>query len=184
MIYGTKYWGPKVWYMLHSFSTNNNLKILEKRKHNYYLFYTTLLHIIPCKECSDHYEKIIYEINPIEEQNIKRKYMVKWVYDTHNIVNGLLDKKRFIYKKCKEKYCKIDNEKIFMTINILINSIDFENISLMKYDNIYNFFIQFCKLYPDKTIRTNLKEVLKSNHFHKIKTPKQFKIWFNEYFLN
>jgi hypothetical protein len=37
MIYGREFWGSKVWYLLHAFSINNNLKIPENKKHNYYL---------------------------------------------------------------------------------------------------------------------------------------------------
>jgi len=184
MKYGKKIWGPITWYLLHIFSCHNYLKKNSKLKHNYYIFYRTFIHIIPCNICSLHYSDIINYINPIEEEKLSNNYIKRWVYDTHNIVNDLLNKKIYKYSKLKEDYKNINNTKIFFIIKILIKNIDFSELSIYKYDQIYNFFINFCILYPDPIIRDRLELLLKSNQFKNIETPKQFIKWYNEYFLN
>jgi hypothetical protein len=183
MIYGRKYWGSKVWYMLHAFSINNNLKIPENKKHNYYIFYTSLIYIIPCIICSKHYTNIIYDINYLDEDKISRKYIKKWVYNTHNIVNKILDKPEYDYSKLKDDYKVIDTNKLFITLKILLLNINYKDISLLTYDQIYNFFINFCLLFPDKIIRKNLKHVIERSHFQKINSPQQFEIWLRNYFF-
>ena len=183
MIYGRKEWGSKVWYLLHAFSINNNLKIAENKKHNYYIFYTSIIYILPCNECARHYTNIIYEINILNEENINRKYIKKWVYNTHNLVNEILDKPIYKYSKLKEDYKVIDTDKLFKTLEILLKNLNFEKMSILTYDQIYNFFINFCILFPDKTIRKNLKSVIERNHFQKISNPIQFEKWLKEYFF-
>jgi hypothetical protein len=184
MIYGREYWGPKVWYLLHAFSINNNLKINEDKKHNYYIFYTSLIYLLPCFECSRHYTNIIYEINILDEDKINRKYIINWVFNTHNLINQILDKPVYKYSKLKDSYKIIDVNKLFDTLEILLNNLDYENMSILTFDQVYNFFINFCILFPDKTVRKNLTSVIERNHFYKISNPIQFKKWLNEYFFN
>ncbi len=183
MGYDKNFWGPKVWYMLHVFSMNNNMEIKKNKRHNYYIFYTTLIYILPCYQCSKHYTNIIYDINKLEEDKIDVKYMTKWVYDVHNIVNGLLDKPEYDFNRLKEDYKELNITKIFFTLEILLRNLDYENMSLLTYDQVYNFFINFCILFPDKNIRKNLTSTIEMNHFQKINSPKQFSIWLKDYFL-
>jgi arsenate reductase-like glutaredoxin family protein len=183
MIYGKKYWGSKVWYLLHAFSVNNNLKIPENKKHNYYIFYTSLIYLLPCSECARHYTNIIYEINILDEDKIDRKYIKRWVFDTHNIVNDILDKKIYKYSKLKKDYIDIDTNKLFYTLEILLKNLNYDNMSILTYDQVYNFFINFCILFPNKIIRKNLTSVIERNHFDKISNPIQFEKWLKEYFF-
>ena len=37
MIYGRKTWGPKAWHLLQTFAINQNKKISNNKKHNYYI---------------------------------------------------------------------------------------------------------------------------------------------------
>ena len=57
-------------------------------------------------------------------------------------------------------------------------------MSFYKYDQIYNFFLNFCLLYPDKIIRRDLKKLLNNTLFEKILTPKEFKKWFYNNLMN
>jgi hypothetical protein len=184
MKYGKKIWGPLTWYLLHIFSIHNYLKKNNDLKHNYFIFYTSFIHILPCIICSKHYSDIINFINPIEEEKIDNRYIKKWVYNSHNIVNDLLNKKIYKYSKLKHNYKDINNNKIFFILKILIKNIDFSILSLYKYDQIYNFFINFCLLYPEQCIKNKLELLIKDNEFKKIETPKQFIKWYNNYFLN
>lgn len=182
MIYSKEIWGPKAWNLLHAFTMNNSLKINNKKKHQYYIFYISFIYILPCDICSKHYEEIIYYINPLIEKNINKEYLTKWVFDCHNTVNSLLSKKEYEYNKFIENY-KINNNDIYFTLYQIYNNLDYTKISLFKYDNIFNFFLNFCILYPNKCIRINLKELINSNDFKKIITPNDFKIWFKENIL-
>jgi hypothetical protein len=185
MIYGREFWGSKVWYLLHAFSINNNLKIPENKKHNYYIFYTSLIYLLPCNECARHYTNIIYEINILNEDKINRKYIKKWVFDTHNLINQLLDKPIYKYSKLKEDYKNIDSDKLFYTLRmLLLKNFNYQEMSILTYDQVYNFFINFCILFPDKTIRKNLTSVIERNHFDKISNPIQFEKWLKEYFFD
>ena len=55
---------------------------------------------------------------------------------------------------------------------------DYNNMSLYKFDQIYNFFLNFCILYPNKEIRKLLNNYIKKNNFNKIYTPNELKKWF------
>lgn len=127
---------------------------------------------------------MINETNRINEDLIDRKYIKKWVYNTHNIVNEFLDKPKYKYSKLKSQYKDIDTNELFKILKILYKNVDYENMSISTYDHIYNFFINFCILFPDKTIRKNLTNLIDRNHFTKISGPKQFEIWLREYFFS
>ena len=181
MFYGKKFWGPKAWYLLHSFSNNNNFKINEDKSHNYFIFFTSFKYLLPCIVCREHYSDILYNTNPLREENISRLYLRKWVFKTHNIVNKLINHPEYSYENFMkdEKYKTINNEDIFFIINILYKNFNYEKISLYNYDQIYNFFIHFCILYPDMEVRKKLKKIIKSKEFKNIQTPKQFINWFD-----
>jgi hypothetical protein len=181
MLYGKEKWGPKVWHLLHSFSINENFKINANKKHNYYIFYTSFIYIIPCIICSEHYSDIIYNLNPLEEKKITRIYLKKWVFNTHNIVNSIINKPIYSYKNFNENNKVVNNKDIFFIIETIYKNFDYKNISLYKYDQIFNFFINFCILYPVINIRKKLKkQIIKSEDFIKIQTPINFKEWFEK----
>jgi len=175
---GKDKWGPIAWNLLHSFSINNHTFIKEKYKHNYYIFYTTFLYVLPCEICSNHYSEILNYKLPLSEELINRKYIINWVYSLHNIINSLLEKNLCSYSKCINKHKIPQNKKIFFFIKAIYLNFDYQNISLYKFDQIYNFFINFCILYPDKEISKRLKKYIKNNNFYNIETPYELKKWF------
>jgi hypothetical protein len=178
MQYGREKWGPKAWHLLHSFSINENFKINEKKKHNYFIFYTSFIYVLPCLICSEHYSDIIYNLNPLIEKDITRIYLKKWVFNTHNIVNEIIKKEQYSYKEFnKNNKFIIINDDIFFILNAIYKNFNYENMSLYKYDQIFNFFYNFCILYPVIDIRKKLKIFLKDNNFSKIQTPLEFKKW-------
>ncbi len=180
MIYGRNIWGPKAWHLLHIFSINNNLKIAESKKHNYYIFYTSFSYLIPCLVCSEHYSNIVNNLYPLYEKKINRKYLIKWVFNVHNIVNEIIHKPKYDYNKFLKNSIEIKHNDIFFIIYSMYSEIDYDNISLYKYDQIYNFFINFCLLYPEKNRRILLKKIIKSKTFKKLITPKEFNSWFKD----
>ena len=175
MNYGSNVWGSKAWHLLHAFSKN---KISNDKKHNYYLFYKSFVYILPCIICREHYADILYIENTLEEESIDKEYLIKWVFDTHNIVNKTLNKPQYNFDIFLKNIKKINHNDIFFILKCFILNIDYNNISLYKYDQIYNFFINFCILYPEKERRKVLKKIIKSPAFVNIYTPNQFKLWF------
>ena len=171
-------WGPILWNILHSFSINNNLKITNEMKKKYYIFYTSVAYIIPCLVCSDDYSNIIYNMYPIEENKINRIYIKKWLYTVHNIINKKLNKPKYSYKNLKKDHTEIKNKESFALISAIYKKFDYEMMSFYKYDQIYNFFLNFCLLYPDKKIKKDLKKLVNTDSFKLILTPKEFNIWF------
>jgi hypothetical protein len=184
MIYGRNIWGPKAWHLLHVFSINNNSKISEAKKHNYFIFYNSFSYLIPCLVCSEHYSNIVKNIYPLNEKKINRKYLIKWVYNVHNIVNEIIHKPKYSYNKFIENNIVINHNDIFFIIYTMYSEIDYKNISLYKYDQIYNFFINFCLLYPEKSRRIKLKKIISSETFKKLVTPKEFDSWFKDNIKN
>ena len=182
MIYGKEVWGPKAWNLLHSFSIIYLKKKLSiKTKKKYHDFYHAFIYILQCLECSEHYTDIVLNKNPLHEQDITREYLLKWVFRTHNIVNDELDKPNYKYsdflKQIKNDSYINHNSIFFVLRAIYINFIDYNVISLYKYDQIYTFFICFCYLYPEKDRRIKLKKLIKTDDFEEILTPLDFKNW-------
>ena len=181
MIYGKDKWGPKAWYLLHIFSFNNNKKIIENKKHNYYLFYTTFSYILPCIICSDHYADLIYNKLPIKEELITKNYLKRWIYNIHNKVNKILKKPKYSIDDFKNKYKNIENINgcdIYFFIDTIYSNFDYKMMSLYKYDNILTFFINFCILYPNNIVKTKLKKLINSKEFKEVNTPLEFKTWY------
>jgi hypothetical protein len=177
-------WGPILWNLLHAVGINNKKKIPENKKHAYYIFYTSFVYVIPCIVCADHYSDIINNICQLEEEKINKNYLKKWVFNVHNLVNKKLNKKIYLYEKFKKDNIQADNENIFIIIKAIYKQFNYEIISFYKYDQIYNFFLNFCLLYPDRQIRSNLKKILNKTFFQKILTPKEFKKWFYDNLIN
>jgi len=175
---GSEKWGPLAWNLLHTFSINNNTKILDKNKDKYYIFYKCFADIIPCNICSIHYNDFINYIIPLEKNNITRKYLKHWVFDIHNLINESLNKKKFSYNHCILQNSNINNEKIFFFINTIYLNFDYDKMSIFKFDKIYQFYINFCCLYPDKNIKLKLLKKINSIEFKNIKTPLEFKLWY------
>ena len=180
---GPEKWGPLAWHLLHSFSINNNTKISEKNKDKYYIFYVSFTDIIPCKICSIHYNDFINYIIPLEKDKITRKYIKHWVYEIHNLINESLNKKKFSYNNCILENSDINNKNIFFFINIVYLNFDYNKMSIFKFDKILQFYIHFCNLYPDKNIRKNLLKKINTNKFKNIKTPIEFKLWYQKNYV-
>ena len=177
MNYGSDIWGSKAWHLLHSFSNN---KIPNDKIHNYFIFYTSFIYLLPCINCSEHYADIIYIKNVLNEEKMNRKYLMKWVFENHNLVNKSLNKPKYKYDifLLEYKNNNPNHKDIFFILKYFILNINFDNISLYKYDQIYNFFVNFCLLYPEKKRVIFLKKIIRLNSFININTPNEFIKWF------
>jgi len=101
----TSIWGPPLWHILHTISFNYpNNPTLEQKKY-YYNFYTNLKNILPCKYCRDNLLENL-KIHPLTINDLEnRDKFSRWVYNLHEIVNNLLNKKsNLTYEDVRERY--------------------------------------------------------------------------------
>ena len=101
----TTVWGPPMWHVLHTISFNYPINPTKKQKKYYYNFYNNLKNILPCKYCRDNLKKNLLilplNIEVFEDRNTLSKY----VYDLHELVNKMLDKKSVLsYDDVRDRY--------------------------------------------------------------------------------
>ena len=180
---GRSIWGPKAWHLLHSFSIGQNKPIKQEERKCYYLFYKTFAELIPCAVCKSHYIDYFYNIYTIEEQEINRNSMKKYVFELHNIINNELGKKEISFKKAMKIHSRTNHSDIFFFMNHAIPQYLKLDLSLEEFDRFYTFFICFCKIYPDKFWQRDLKKLILTSSFKNIKTPSQFSIWYSSTFI-
>ena len=188
MNYGPEIWGPKAWNLLHSFSIIKTDSSLDKIKIAYTKFYHSFSAVLPCMECAEHYMDILLNKNPIEEDKITREYLLKWVFRTHNSVNKQIKKPMYKYsdflKDILENPSYIRHDSIFFILRAtFFGTVDYKNLTMYKYRQLHTFFTYFCKLYPEKSRRGLLRNLLKNKNmsFKKyVKTPITLQTWMNE----
>jgi hypothetical protein len=89
----TAVWGPSLWHSLHTISFNYPIKPSNEDKKNYYNFFLSLRHVLPCKYCRLNYIKNIKSV-PLNMKTMKTRFTLsKWVYELHEEINTMLGKK-------------------------------------------------------------------------------------------
>tara|TARA_Y100000741_G_scaffold185747_1_gene141165 strand:- start:1673 stop:2248 length:576 start_codon:yes stop_codon:yes gene_type:complete len=114
----TYIWGPLLWHYLHIMSFNYPVNPVEYNKENgyskgfiqncYYLFITLLGYILPCGACrknlKDNLESLDFKKRKSEILK-NRKNFSKFIYDLHETVNKMLDKKSNLnYEEIRDFY--------------------------------------------------------------------------------
>lgn len=101
----TKIWGPAVWHMLHTISFNYPVNPTNEDKKHYRNFILSLQNILPCKYCRMNLKTNLKQM-PLTMGNMKnRDSFSRYVYDLHELVNKMLDKKSGLtYCDVRERY--------------------------------------------------------------------------------
>lgn len=90
-----KLWGPHLWKALHAitFGYPTNPGPLCQRQ--YKEFFTSLKHVLPCRECRRHYSKMVtHPKYKLGSSVFKSKdALVRWLVKAHNAVNIRKNKK-------------------------------------------------------------------------------------------
>lgn len=93
--YGKEYWGPRLWYLLHKIAYNYPLKPSDADKSFYLKYFSTIVRIIPCPYCANHFFTTIQ--NDRLHQNLEnRQLVIDWFKNAHNKVNISNGKRTYI----------------------------------------------------------------------------------------
>lgn len=179
ILIGKDKWGPIAWNIYHSFSIN----FLKKYSDDYLIFINTFGYILPCETCKSHYNYVIKEIYKIDDIEINKNNIIKYTYNIHKLVNELLNKKNISLKKAILLNKDIHINNSLFLIKTIYSNFDYKKMSFFLFDKIFNFFIVFCKLYPQKEIRKKLQKLINSEKFKDINSPNQFIEWYKSNFL-
>tara|TARA_B100001093_G_scaffold509521_1_gene573701 strand:+ start:1686 stop:2156 length:471 start_codon:yes stop_codon:yes gene_type:complete len=98
-------WGPKLWFVIHTFALNypDNPSYEDKRVMEE--FFNNLKSTIPCQKCKIHYRQRLQQ-NPVISYLDNRQSIFKYTVDLHNQVNKSLGKKIYTYDEAVEIYKK------------------------------------------------------------------------------
>ena len=179
ILIGKDKWGPIAWNIYHSFSIN----FLKKYTDDYEIFINTFGYILPCETCKSHYNYVINDIYKIDDMEINKNNIIKYTYNIHKLVNELLNKKNISLKKAILLNKDIHVNNSLFLIKTIYNNFDYKKMSFFLFDKIFNFFIVFCKLYPQKEVRKKLQKLINSEKFNDINSPNQFIEWYKSNFL-
>ncbi len=119
-------WGPKLWFVIHTFALNYPDNPTYEDKRVMEEFFNNLKYSIPCKKCKIHYRQRL-ERNPIVNYLDNKQSLFKFTIDLHNQVNKSLGKKIYSYDEVVEIYKQhynpdlVKNEKRSSLVNKWIN---------------------------------------------------------------
>lgn len=101
----TSVWGPSLWHYLHTMSFNYPINPTEVQKKNYRQFIMSLKYVLPCKYCRMNLRKNLKAV-PLTETVLKnRDNFSKWMYDLHEHINTMLNKKSGLsFEDVRERY--------------------------------------------------------------------------------
>ena len=101
----TNVWGPALWHVLHIMSFNYPIEPCEENKHHYMNFIINLQYTLPCKYCRINLKKNLLELPLTIEHMKNRESFSKYVYDLHELINTMLNKKSGLtYEMVRERY--------------------------------------------------------------------------------
>jgi hypothetical protein len=101
----TTVWGPGMWHYLHTMSFNYPVRPTCADKDNYRSFILNLRYTLPCGKCRinlcKNFKKLPLKMSCMESRDTFSKY----VYDLHELVNKMLNKKSGLsYDDVRERY--------------------------------------------------------------------------------
>jgi len=100
VIHSKDVWGEKYWYVIHlSAATYPNCPAPEEKKQSRD-FYRSLIHMLPCKLCAEHYALMYRE----SFNNNSRYDLFAWTVSIHNQVNQRLGKPTMSLKEAMDYY--------------------------------------------------------------------------------
>lgn len=101
----TSVWGPAQWHILHTISFNYPVNPSQEEKNNYRNYILSLQNVLPCGACRKNLKNNLKSY-PLTMDHMKnRNTFSKYIYNLHEIVNEMLDKKSGLsYCDVRERY--------------------------------------------------------------------------------
>jgi len=101
----TSVWGPGMWHYLHTMSFNYPVEPTQADKTHYRDFVLNLRFVLPCGKCRANLIKNFKRL-PLKMYHMRnRETFSKYVYDLHELINKMLDKKSGLrYSEVRERY--------------------------------------------------------------------------------
>lgn len=101
----TTIWGPSMWHYLHTMSFNYPVEPTCEDKLRYMDFILNLQYVLPCGKCRKNLTKNFKKLPIKEEHMISRDTFSKYIYDLHELINTMLDKKSGLtYEMIRDRY--------------------------------------------------------------------------------
>lgn len=101
----TTVWGPSQWHMLHTISFNYPVNPTEEQKNNYRNYILSLQNVLPCGACRKNLSNNLKNYPLTMEHMKNRDTFSRYIYNLHEIVNDMLDKKSGLsYCDIRERY--------------------------------------------------------------------------------
>jgi hypothetical protein len=118
----TTVWGPSMWHYLHTMSFNYPVNPTNDDKNHYMKFILNLKYVLPCGKCRKNFRKNLKRLPLTISQMQSRDTFSKYIYDLHELINTMLDKKSGLsYDIVRERYehfrarCALPISKIIKT---------------------------------------------------------------------
>ena len=120
----TNKWGKHGWIFLHYITFNYPDNPTQNDIDNYYTFFDSLKHTLPCNLCKVNYSNHLYKHSLLKGLKNK-KSLIKWLIDIHNENNQLLNKPILSYEKALCKLDKCDNNNNIYYVLVILSIIFF-----------------------------------------------------------
>ena len=100
-------WGTGALTFLHSITLTYPNDPTDVDKKTYKRFFETIGYLLPCNQCSNHYNDYLKE-NPIDDSVLENKLsFTKWLYNVHNNVNHILNKPKIDFDEFAESFKEV-----------------------------------------------------------------------------
>jgi len=109
------YWGPRLWYLLHTFSIKIELTVDNRALWGNFL--KVSLAVMNCPKCQSHFSEALRGLNL---KVITKVELEEWFYNLHNEINQTNIKPLFSVEEWNaEKAKPVDKERLTLVINEL-----------------------------------------------------------------
>lgn len=109
------YWGPRLWYLLHTYSVKIDLTADNRALWGNFL--KVSLAVMNCPKCQSHFSEALRSLNL---KVITKAQLIEWFYNLHNEINQTNIKPLFTAEEwLTEKIKPVDKERIELVINEL-----------------------------------------------------------------
>jgi len=101
----TAVWGPPMWHSLHTISFNYPVNPSKEQKDNYYQYFKSLEHVLPCRYCRENYKENLKTLKFSKTHFKDRDSLSRFVYKLHEMVNKNLGKKSGLsFTQVRDRY--------------------------------------------------------------------------------